>query len=643
MKFKRVSRKRTRPPLNAMSKVKLPADYPWKVLSWMVRDLSDSISEDDEQLLNQIIRDRDQAALQNLTDCWGLQSINTQQSCHLLHEVRARYQLSTLIKKFQFSGDVKLQKANALKKFYQAEANCLEYNLKGYIDFAFSESEFGAEVLSSARSFLEKVLGAKAPSNELVTRWSRHGPGANLDTRKGKISLYDKYKNLPYGCTRAALPYAQFLIQSDKRWLRALEHWYCDTFLIEKCRIISKPDFWSKVLKVVEGNRITFVPKDADNLRTIAIEPPMNLMLQLGVDGYIRKRLKRFDIDLDSQSKNQFMAFLGSLNEDSDNYVTFDMKMASDSIALKLVELLVPDEWNSYLLKLRSPKGVIEGDKLLTYSKISSMGNGFTFALESAIFAALCYAVIKTKQKSVNMKKDLAVFGDDLIVRKDVSIDCVRYLKLSGFMLNEDKSFLKGPIRESCGTDWLQGKPLRPVFLKEYPTDTSELFTDINRLRRTLELRFGIRDSNTVKNMLKWVPEKFRNIVGPCSDTTFDSYIHASDPNLLSNRARVRWKDCMWNYKVLLKAPIVTTRGSNFHFRKLMHDLRGSKSEQTGFEQLISWKRDRKFHSWKVQTGGEGRFAVLKSYSSTVLTTYSRTNFWCDMYAEEATVAPSGF
>ena len=62
--------------LTKNAKVRLPKDYPWKVLGSLTSDLVDYLEEDDVMLLSQIIRDRDIHALSLLTDMWGLQTIS---------------------------------------------------------------------------------------------------------------------------------------------------------------------------------------------------------------------------------------------------------------------------------------------------------------------------------------------------------------------------------------------------------------------------------------------------------------------------------------------------------------------------------------------------------------------------------------
>lgn len=604
-------RKQARRINNNIADVKpvLPQDYTWKILGWLVDDLSEILHQDDAELVQTIVRDRDFDSYMCLSKVWGLPSINSQ-SILTLEQIKAKYALASLSKKFQFSTSKEARVDSAKQKFINAEDACASYNRGGYMALAAGRTEQIAGILTDARAFLRKLLGETCPTLKQIMSSSRHGPGANLDTEQGLKSAYDKYANWPYSCTGRALPYARFLIQTDKRWLGALEDSYRRRYNIPTHVILDQVSFWQNVFKVVPGNRITFVPKDALTERSIAIEPAMNLMLQLGVENHIRSRLKRYDIDLDSQEKNQRLARQGSVDG---SYATIDLAAASDSMSLKLVELLLPEDWYDYLCKLRSPEGVITGGVRIIYEKISSMGNGYTFALESAIFAAICYAVIcSIKGSNVDFVEDFTVFGDDIIIKTEYVDLLYATLPLFGFSVNADKSFVEGPVRESCGTDWYKGEPIRPVFLKQIPTDIKGLFTDINRIKRLLSLRFGIEKSKTEERMVKWIPEIYQEFKGPKSNEDFDSYHH------VDSFKGFEYIHGAWEYKRLVYKPRERLC-RDFHFRKLMHDLK-------------PFERPRFFE--KVQSGGS-RFMVTDHKDPTICSTVSRADFWREEYADQ--------
>lgn len=608
VKVKSVKRNRVKP-----GTVHLPKAYPWKVLQSLTIDLSQFLTAEDISELSNVIRHRDIDQLMSLQRRWGLQCINTPGDAEFSTN-KARYQLAALLKKFQFPANRETQTLNAFQKFLDAEAQCRAFNREGWTALAGCTETWKTTAITYAKGFLQQLLGVTLPSSEELTEWSRHGPGATLDTNEGAVSAYDKFADWPYQCTSAVYGLAKIAIRNDARWLGALEDDYREVFGIPKHQLLDRKRFWRTVLQIVPGDRICFVPKNAETFRTITIGPTMNIFLQLGVDGYIRRRLKRWGVDLDNQSKNQRLARLGSIGGE-DPFVTIDLKGASDTVSLKVCEFYLPDEWNSYLLTLRSPCADYMGT---TYwlSKMSAMGNGFTFVLESAIFAAIIYGCMMATNGHFD-REDMAVFGDDLVVRHSLSARVIELLTLSGFTVNEDKSFLEGPVRESCGTDWFEGRPIRPVFLENTPTDVAELFSDINRLKRSLALRWGIEESETLKLMSKWIPEEYRDHIGPLSDEVFDSHLHSASP-LPGSKVNIG----VWEYKRLVYRP-QRNCAKLFHFRKLMHDLREAQPTPSylgkGVRKLV---------------GSGSRFAVHRRNAETVATQCSLAYNWQDEYAE---------
>jgi len=601
--------------------VDLPESYPWKVLSKITKDLKEYLTDADFSRLTDITRNRDfEGYLKLAEEEWGLQSIASIDSNVV--EIRVRYLLASLIKKFRFPTDRAQREERALAIFAEAESLCKTYNQSGYMELDKPETDFGEAILHHAKAFLKRLLGDRLPGHQEMLDRSRHGPGATIGTKKGNTSLYHKYAEWPYSCTIGAFRYARFAIETDQRWFGALQNSYRERFGIPKHLPLDMESFWARVINVVDGNRIAFVPKDAQKERTIAIEPTLNLYLQLGVDGYIRRRLKRWGVDLDSQEKNQELARLGSLRDDDKSFCTIDLSAASDSVSLKLCELLLPKEWLTYLMDLRSPSGVV-GKDLIIYEKISSMGNGYTFALESALFTALIYAVFKASGDAYSPKV-CAIFGDDLIVPKKHYFKVVEALRLAGFRLNLTKTFSHGPVRESCGSDWFRGLPVRPVFFTDTPTDVRELFTDYNRVKRILSLRFGIEsDESEVLNLYrKWIPEKALSLTGPYSDESFDSYMHSAIP---INTGYYK-KHYVYKYQRLITKPL-PKKGRDFHFRKLMHDLRGASCKpDTQWSKQPWWE-------W-LAMGGGSRFTVTSRNALMVGKTYSVTSYWSSTYIE---------
>lgn len=606
---RRKGRKNPIPPNSV--KARIPKDFSWKLLSALASDLKHLIISDDYDELLRIIRSRDYIRYKSFCEQWTLQCIG--QTELTIAQKRAYYQLASLLKKFPFPDfGLEARKASALKKFYKAEATCQEFNMAGHQELQ-NGTDWAVEVRQAAEKFLRRLLGAR-PSKE-VFRTARHGPGASLDTVNGQTSAYNKYAEWPYSCTSQAAKYAQFVISTDQRWYGALQDSYREKFNIPKHYPVSKHTVLAAALKIVDYNKIAFVPKDAQSERTIAIEPTMNLYLQLGVDGFIRSRLKQYGVNLDSQRKNSKLARLGSIHRD---LVTLDLSAASDSLSLKLCEMLLPTEWYTYLCSLRCPKGLI-GDEEIVYHKISSMGNGYTFALESAIFTAVIYSVYAVEGRSPSYE-EFAVYGDDLIVPYNIRFKVIEALRIFGFSLNLDKSFLYGASRESCGADWIAGTPVRPIFLRNTPTTVKDLYAIYNRLKRILELRWGIDVSVALDYIFRFIPEDLV-LFGPYSDEEFDTYLHTTKRGVYKNGS--------YRFRRFIYTP-KTVKANQFFFRKLMVSLKPQISHP--FEKHL----DDYDRLYKGRLESKSRaFDVLDTKSRRTSVTNSTTYYWWDEYNED--------
>ena len=209
------------------------------------------------------------------------------------------------------------------------------------------------------------------------------------------------------------------------------------------------------------GNVIVTVPKNSKTDRVIAIEPGFNLWFQKGLGSMIRRRLRRFGIDLNSQEKNALLAKESSI---SGYYATVDFSSASDSIAREVVREILPPRWFAMMDSCRSKVGKLSSeDQVIRWEKFSSMGNGFTFELESLIFFATAWAV-----KDYNGSEgEISVFGDDVVLPRSDYALFSSFSEYLGFRVNPDKSCHEGWFRESCGAYWYDGLDCKPLYLKE--------------------------------------------------------------------------------------------------------------------------------------------------------------------------------
>lgn len=276
---------------------------------------------------------------------------------------------------------------------------------------------------------------------------------------------------------------------------------------------------------VVRGNRLQFVPKTRSISRTICVEPVLNMSAQLGLGSYLEDRLERyFGISLSKQPDiNRDLARIGSLNE---GYCTIDLESASDSISLRMLEAVLPRDFLSWLKLLRSPTSELPDGSRVALNMVSTMGNGFTFPLQTMLFA--CAVTAAARARGFHLERPQAasdgtygVFGDDIIVptgchylkKRKLFIDygqtlvrdVLSLLRIMGFTVNSSKSFFEGPFRESCGADYFRGQPVRGVYIKTLKT-TQSRFVAINLLNRWTSVT-GIPLPRTVKALLSSVPD----------------------------------------------------------------------------------------------------------------------------------------
>lgn len=374
----------------------------------------------------------------------------------------------------------------ALSKWKTAEERCSQTN-----HLLKSGSYLGYDVETAilrARHRIARVLGKFSYSKVLSDNGM--GPGATFDmSRRARPGI--KY-SLPISVTGSALALA-------KAWLEHDIHWFSNGTGVV-------PDGPYSVLDnnflVVAGNKMTTVLKDSSTDRVICIEPTFNLFLQKGAGSFIRRQLKKFGVDLDDQSRNQDLARLAY----DLGLATLDLSSASDTICEALVKLLLPLDWWLYLDLIRSHSTRLSKDKWHKNAKFSSMGNGFTFELESLIFWAL----------SPESCTELAVYGDDIICDQSSSAEYITILTGVGFTINEAKSFVDGCFFESCGKHFFMGEDVSPCFQKEIVETASAFVRAHNRL-----LKLNTRDNGAVMT---------HNLYTHAANVFFSSYPYERKP-----------------------------------------------------------------------------------------------------------------
>lgn len=352
----------------------------------------------------------------------------------------------------------------AVKLFWESERQCWRTNrrLYPYVDNFGCQDEGVHRFIDRVRKKILRIIGSKPPE---ITELCGFGPGATYDCRGKHVLSADKLEKIP---TRTKALFSDI----SHIWLYGQTMW---------CQNHGGSPRLDSI--VVRGNRFTTVPKDSEKDRGICIEPTLNVYIQKGYGKALRTCLKRVGIDLDmGQSRHGVLAEWASARGD---YATIDLSSASDSVSKALVELLLPPAWYEALAAARCAYTEIQG-KWVRLEKFSSMGNGYTFELETLIFAAICSCLVDERFRKESLGQVCFVYGDDIIVPSDCSADVIAALAFFGFTVNSRKTFCSGSFRESCGTDAFDGQVVRPFRIDSVPEGDEWWISAANAVRRAL-------------------------------------------------------------------------------------------------------------------------------------------------------------
>lgn len=387
----------------------------------------------------------------------------------------------SLLRKNQFLETVGDLDAVALKQFLQVEER-MAYTNKNLLNDCHDVA--AVPVLYRAQRKISRLLGKFSWDNVVPLVAITGGASTRLPRRQGSVGF--KLRGKPH-CTREAQQLCNLFLYSDQVYMRGL---------LEAGPV--RPD---SLTTVVSQSRLCFVPKDTRKNRTIAIEPELNMMFQRGIGKLLKKKLLRVGIDLSDQTRNQSLAFHGSV---MGNLATIDLEAASDSVSLEICRQLLPPDWMDAMELVRCKTVELPDGSSHKLHKISSMGNGFTFELETLVFWALAKAVC---DEIDCVDKTVAVYGDDIIVSTEAAARLIEVLRACGFRTNHEKTFVDGPFRESCGKHYFRGRDVTPFNVKKLQGNVTDALFLTNSFRLwwhrltgqwLSEKRLGLRGSHPV-------------------------------------------------------------------------------------------------------------------------------------------------
>lgn len=354
--------------------------------------------------------------------------------------------------------------------------------------------------LLRARLIVHEIL--KDFTTEELFLNTKHSQGTSLGLKYSNTNLEDKMM-FPLSTTKTAMRLFKIYCNWDPQFAWAL---FANNGLLPEQYTNLSSSRWEEDIQffnLTEQSRLTTVDKDSTKRRVIAIEPTVNMFFQQGLMALMYSRLKPY-LDLTSlQPKHGEYAFLGSIMPQS--LATIDFSNASDSLGIEVIRFLLPPAWFEAVMAVRTPQtsvkvGTLKGS--VDLRMIGTMGNATTFPLETLVFYALANAVSQNHSSTISDPiQDLplsSVFGDDCIMQ---TVYARRFMSLCtslGFEVNEEKSFFdpKVKFRESCGSDYYQGRNIRPFYLKAPHNEKMSslapwLYIVMNRLLKKYKSYFG--------------------------------------------------------------------------------------------------------------------------------------------------------
>lgn len=371
-------------------------------------------------------------------------------------DLAAFFQIQALFSK-QKNLDLGVDKSLACKEsFFLSEDDCRKANIR------ISENNppsTVACVIHYAQQLISELLFREFPDGPPMIEDCDpvFGPGTNTSLRNSGPFNLRKKLGAKLSCSPNSIP----IIGS---MLEALP-------LLVALNVVDESDDRVTASVSIEAAQYDEVAKNWKTFRGMVVETPLSGMYQRCYGTFIRDALFRDGCNLKDQSFNQVKACKASLVAydtylDEEAVVTCDKTRASDCMANEAVWLLLPYQWAARLDELRSPVVVFPDKSIVKLEKFSSMGNGFTFELESLLF----WGILKGAMRHAKVKPTVfnhGVYGDDVIIPAKAFRIYKETIEWLGFSINKEKTFLRGYFRESCGHDYFFGYNVRGFYLKE--------------------------------------------------------------------------------------------------------------------------------------------------------------------------------
>lgn len=335
-------------------------------------------------------------------------------------------------------------------------------------------------VCEALRLIIDKLLGPLS----LDKSWPQFGPGAVAED--GVRGFIRKANNLKYDACLDRAFFGNHIFRGTEDHMTK--------------ELVPLPYLWSSASsRSSRTSRLMFVPKTVKTARSICMEPNSFMFFQ---QAFLQAMLSgmnggyaRLFIDLHDQSRNRALARYGS---ETKTIATIDLKAASDSVHLRLVEAVFPRQYLYYMKATRSSTVKLPDGSVTRVHKFAPMGSALCFPTQCIVFTAICIlaaaqhasgldpgssvpnALRKNVVKAIRSFQSvcgapyvrgkyepLSVYGDDICVDTRLTPYVTYLLALLGFEVNDSKSFDGGQcFRESCGGYYFDGVDVTPLFFR---------------------------------------------------------------------------------------------------------------------------------------------------------------------------------
>ena len=280
---------------------------------------------------------------------------------------------------------------------------------------------------------------------------------------------------------------------------------YSDYFFYSPTHLVDEYDrLRDSQPQSVPTARVCLVPKDSRGPRVISCEPAEMMFIQQGIMRLLYKTIETHpltsgQINFTDQTVNRKLAYAGSKDQ---QYATIDLSDASDRVSLELVRRIFPARWFKALEACRSEETMLPNGEKVKLNKFAPMGSSCCFPVEALCFWACAQAAQRILGKLRHLPK-VYVYGDDIVCDADSFSFITSGLESVGLKVNNNKSYWRGPFRESCGGDYHNGMDVTPIRVRKLFSKSRTSIVTNSDLCNLLITKFGYDDASSLVSIIE--------------------------------------------------------------------------------------------------------------------------------------------